>query len=86
LSLIEQTVKLCVKKIEGRSSSDMHWPEPPYPPGFQPPGIGFFLLIGGVVFCFLGIVICMTIKCALAQCGSQQSPDQPPPKDEQELP
>ena len=64
----------------------MDWPEPPYPPGIQPPGVGFIFLVGGIVFCLLGITIYLAIKDALAQCGSQQSPEQPPPKDEQELP
>lgn len=44
----------------------MHWPVPPYPPGFESPGIGFILLIGGIVFCLLGIVIYLTVKAALA--------------------
>jgi hypothetical protein len=33
----------------------MPWLAPPYPPGFQLPGIGYFLLIGAVVLCFIGI-------------------------------
>jgi len=67
------------------SGSDMDWPEPPYPPGIQPPGIGFIFLVGGVVFCILGVAIYLTVREAMARCGSQQSPDQPPPKDDQEL-
>ncbi len=60
----------------------MHWPELPYPPGVQPPGIGFILLIGGVVFCLLGIAIYLAIKETMSKYGplsSQQPPDQPPP-------
>jgi len=35
----------------------MQCPEPPYPPGYQLPGIGFFLLIGVLTLCFVGIVL-----------------------------
>jgi hypothetical protein len=35
----------------------MPWAAPPYPPGFQPPGIGYLLLIGGITLCFIGIVL-----------------------------
>ena len=64
----------------------MQWPEPPYPPGFEPLGTGDILLIGGIIFCLLGVAIYLTVKEAMAQCRSQQSPDQPPPTDERELP
>ena len=33
------------------------WLTPPYPLGFEIPGIGYFLLIGGITLCFIGIVI-----------------------------
>jgi hypothetical protein len=33
------------------------WLTPPYPLGFAIPGIGYFLLIGGITLCFIGMVI-----------------------------
>ena len=60
----------------------MNWPKPPYPPGFEPLGTEGILLIGGIIFCLLGVAIYLTVKEAMAQCGplsSQQPPDQPPP-------
>jgi len=38
----------------------MQWPEPPYPPGYQP-GIGFFLLTGLLTLCFVGIVLYLVL-------------------------
>jgi hypothetical protein len=35
----------------------MYSPGPPFPPGFQPPGIGYFLLIGGIVIFFTAAVL-----------------------------
>jgi hypothetical protein len=57
----------------------MNWPELPYPPGVQPPGIGFILSIGGIIFCYLGIVIYLTVKAAFAQVSPPPpaSPDNP---------
>ena len=57
----------------------MHWPEPPYPPGVEPPGIGFILLIGGIIFCFFVLVICLTVRAALAH-ASPPPPSEPDPE------
>ena len=35
----------------------MPWLTPPYPLGYQMPGIGYFLLISGITLCFIGIVM-----------------------------
>ena len=53
----------------------MPWPDPPYPPGFQPPGIGFILLMGGIVFCFIVLSLYLTVRAALALAPS------PPPSE-----
>jgi hypothetical protein len=57
----------------------MHWIDPLYPQGVQPPGIAFILLMGGIVFCFIGIVIYLTVKAAFAQVSPPPpaSPDNP---------
>lgn len=56
----------------------MSWPDPPYPPGFQPPGIGFILLMGGIVFCFIVLFIYLAVRAALALASPplpQSEPD-----------
>jgi len=57
----------------------MNWLVSPYPPGFQPPGIRSVLLIGGIVFCLLGIAIYLAVKAAFAQVlpPPPTSPDNP---------
>jgi hypothetical protein len=35
----------------------MLYPGPPFPPGFQLPGIRFFLVICAIIFCFIGIAL-----------------------------
>jgi len=36
----------------------MPWPDPPpYPPGYQPPGIGFFLIMLAVIVVFVVVVL-----------------------------
>jgi hypothetical protein len=35
----------------------MRWPELPYPPGYEPPGLGFILLACILTLCFVGIAL-----------------------------
>lgn len=54
----------------------MHWIYPLYPQGWQPPGMGLILLIGGIVFCLIGIAIYLAMKAVFAQ-GSPPAPASP---------
>jgi hypothetical protein len=44
----------------------MRWPTPPCPPGYEMPGIGYILLIGGLILGFIGIALCGMIRELLA--------------------
>ena len=57
----------------------MPWPEPPYPPGFQPPGIGYFLLVGAITLCFIGLVLYLALT---APAAIQTADEAGSPKDE----
>ena len=35
----------------------MQWPHTPYPPGYEPPELGFILLACILTLCFVGIVL-----------------------------
>jgi hypothetical protein len=54
---------------------------PPYPLGFEIPGIGYFLLIGGITLCFIGIVI-YTVATAEAETVRQLSAEDPSESDD----
>ena len=57
----------------------MPWPKPPYPPGFQPPGIGYFLLVGGITLCFIGLVLYLALT---APAAIRTADEAGSPKDE----
>jgi hypothetical protein len=60
----------------------MHWLARPYPPGLEMPGIGYFLLIGSITFCFIGIVL---YKVATAEAAVRQlSAENPSESDDPE--
>jgi hypothetical protein len=47
----------------------------PYPPGYEVPGIGYFLLIGGITLCFIGIVIYTVATAQAAEVRRLSSQD-----------
>jgi hypothetical protein len=52
----------------------MHWPYPPlYPPGYEPPGIGFFAAMFAVVLVFVVVLIVLSASGRLPEESEEKS-------------
>jgi hypothetical protein len=59
----------------------MHWPDPPYPPGYEPRGIGLFAAAFAAVLIFVVVVFVASTSSRLRQ-GPEDESDMLPDAEE----
>lgn len=59
----------------------MPWPDPPYPPGYHTPGIGFFLIMLAVIVAFVVVVLTRIRASGGLSQGSEEESEAPNAKE-----
>jgi hypothetical protein len=55
----------------------MQWPEPPYPPAFQPPGTVFLIAFGLLALCYVEIILYLVFT-GRSQVEAERDPNSSP--------